>query len=330
MAIHFSAIKLFTMANEIKLEVYTIRVRKTGDKETFLPINKFANDEDFFSFFKDYITSFDHQLEINDTQKRSLVLDSSKVKYLSKNRMISGIIESGDYGYESSLYDIHSGQKLYQRRTDDTEIKPFYFLLYLPNNDNKGFVILQRFGIFGIHSIFKNHITDFFKQKYSELILEFNPFVSSQLAKAFLDNGNIKEFRLTRYNLPTDVVERLGMIGHDEDIMSVELIIRAKRHKFLPINNRVERFLNNPNTSVFDIKEFEALGFDGKHKSKMIVSLGKNKRTIDLSDTANIRPYYDIDSEVRKDESGHPVFESIDEIAKGLMSDLQIELNPNV
>ena len=62
----------------------------------------------------------------------------------------------------------------------------------------------------------------------------------------------------------------------------------------------------------------------------MVVSLGRNKRTVDLSDTANIRPYYDINNEVNKDSSGHPVFDSIDTIAKSLMSDIQTELTPDV
>jgi hypothetical protein len=318
------------MANEIKLEVYTIRVRKSGETDKFLPLDRFINQNDFFKFFQDYISSFDHHLEINDVQKRSLILDSERLKYSSQSRMISGIIESGDYGYESTLYDIKSGEEQYKRKVDDTEIKPFYFLLYLPVKDNKGFLILQRFGIYGIHSIFSKHLTDYFKQKFSELQLDFNPFVSAQLAKLFLEKGNIKEFVLTRYNLPTDVIDRLGMYGHEEDIMSIELTIKARKNKFLPLNNRVERFIKNPNVSIFDLKEFESLGFDGEHKSKMVVSLGRNKRTVDLSDTANIRPYYDIDNEVQKDSSGHPVFESIDSIAKSLMTDLQTELNPDV
>jgi hypothetical protein len=293
-------------------------------------LDRFINQNDFFKFFQDYISSFDHHLEINDVQKRSLILDSERLKYSSQSRMISGIIESGDYGYESTLYDIKSGEEQYKRKVDDTEIKPFYFLLYLPVKDNKGFLILQRFGIYGIHSIFSKHLTDYFKQKFSELQLDFNPFVSAQLAKLFLEKGNIKEFVLTRYNLPTDVIDRLGMYGHEEDIMSIELTIKARKNKFLPLNNRVERFIKNPNVSIFDLKEFESLGFDGEHKSKMVVSLGRNKRTVDLSDTANIRPYYDIDNEVQKDSSGHPVFESIDSIAKSLMTDLQTELNPDV
>jgi hypothetical protein len=265
-------------------------------------------------------------LEINENQKRSLKLDSDRLSILSKQRMISGIIESGDYGYESKIVNTVSGEEKYKRKVDDTEIKPFYFLIYLPKNDNKGFVILQRLGIYGIHSVFRNHLTDFFKSKYNELQLDFNPFVSSKLAKSFIENGNIKEFKLIRYNLPSDIADRLGMVGHEEDIMSIELTIKARKNKFLPFNNKVKRFIENPNARIFELRELENLGFDGEHKSKVKIILGRNKRTIDLSDTMQIRPYYDIDNEVEKDISGHPEFISIDNIAKELIKDIQLEL----
>lgn len=314
------------MANEVKLEVYTIRIRESRETDKFLRIDSFFDGVDFLQFFQDYISSFDHQLEINDTQKRSLKLDSSKLSFSTEKRIISGIIESGDYGYESTIYHTGTGEERYKRQVEDTEIKPFYFLLYLPKKENKGFVIIQRFGIYGIHGIFRNHLTNFFKSKYSNLQLDFNPFVSQQLARKFIENGGIKEFTLIRHNLPADIADRLGMIGHEEDIMSIELKIKARRNKFLPLNKRVEKFVNNPNASIFEIREFENLGFDGNHKSKINVRLGNSNRTIDLSDTMQLRPYYDIDAKVRKDASGHPEFNSIDSIAKEFISDLQKEL----
>ena len=314
------------MANEVKLEVYTIRIRKSGDTENYLRLDSFHENTDFLSFFQAYISSFDHQLELNEHQKRSLKLDSSTLHLNTSTRTISGVIESGDYGYESTIYNTQSGEERYKRQVDDTEIKPFYFLIHLPKEDNKGFVILQRLGIYGIHGIFKNHLTDFFKTRHENLQLDFEPFVSRQLAQAFIDRGSIREFSLTRYNLPSDVAEKLGMVGHEEDIMSIELRIKAKKNRFLRLNNRVKLFVNNSNARIFTVRELDKLGFDGTHKSKMKVTLGGNTRTVDLGDTGQIRPYYDIDKDVVKDVSGHPVFTSIDQIARDLINDLNQEL----
>ncbi len=314
------------MPNEVKLEVYSVRIRRSRDVSNFLQLDSFDGDNDFLSFLQTYIQSFDHQIELNENQGKTLKLSSNSLRVLSEQRIISGIIESGDYGYESDFYNTESGEHRYRREIEDTEIMPFYFLMYLPADGDKGFVILQRFGVHGIHGIFKTHLTEFFKGRYENLMLDFDPFISRGLAQAFIDNGNIREFSLTRYNLSSDIADNLGMRGHAEDIMSISISIKAKRNSSLPIGNKVRRFVENPNARIFTLRELDSLGFNGDHKSKMKVQLGNDTRTIDLADSGQIRPYYDIDNDVQKHPSGHPVFDSINDIAKGLLNDLIIEL----
>ena len=66
---------------------------------------------------------------------------------------------------------------------------------------------------------------------------------------------------------------------------------------------------------------------DGEHEEKIKVKLGGNTRTIDLSDTLAIKPYFDIEEEVEKDaRTGHPIFASIDEIAKQYVKDISKEI----
>ncbi len=313
------------MANEIKLEVYTIKAREKGEKDKLVNINSIQG-KNFNAFFQEYIKSFDLKIQVNDEQKRSLKLDSSNINVNADLRTISGVIHSGDYGYESEGINIETGKTSYTRRTTDTEILPFYFLLILPEKENKGYVILQRFGGKGIHTIFKKHLSEYFKNKFENHLLEFDPYVSRQLANSFIENGDIKKFTLTRYNLPSDIAEQLNFIGHEEDIMSIELTIKAKKNRKLPLNNRVKSFIQNPNARMFTSKPLDDLGFNGVHKSKIEVKHNGNSRTIDLGDTFQLRPYYDIDKTVKKDTSGHPVFESIDRIAKDLLQDLLVEI----
>lgn len=316
------------MANEVKLEVYTIQVRPYRDMDGFLPLDNLAGGEDFLTFFQRYIQSFDHQLEVNENQQKTLILDSDQLRVSTADRTISGIIESGDYGFASKFLNIRTEQELFQRSAEDTEILPFYFLLHLPENETKGYLMLQRFGIHGINSIFRYHLSQFLRTQFNDLKLEMQPVVSTRLFQELIREGNIKEYRLTRYNLPADVTERLGIVESRDSVMSIEVKIVAKRRQALPLNNRIRRFVNNPNAAVFDVRELTALGFDGDHQSKIMVELGGQKRVVDLSDTGQIRPYYDIDHEVEKNETGHPVFDSIDRIAREFLVGLLAETNP--
>jgi len=309
------------MANEIKLELYTFRIREKH-RTDYLLLDNFFGEQDFFAFFQEYISSFDKNMLVNEQQKKSLQFITEFTSIASDKRTISGIIESGDYGVESRIVNKNSKKEKYRKEVDDIDIKPFYFLILAGKGHDKGLLILQRLGGFGINSIFTNHFELFFKQKKEGLILEFSPFVSRQLAKQFLDNGAIKEFTLRRYNLPPDIASKLGFLNHTEEILSVELKITAKKKNKLSLNNKVKKFIKDPNAKLFDLKELESIGFDGEHKSLMKVKLGNNTRTIDLSETLQIRPYYDIDSYVEKENSGHPQFKSIDKIAKELVSDI--------
>lgn len=308
------------MANETKLEVYTLKVREKGNKKSFLPPENFFGQNDFLNFFQDYIKSFDQQLELNEAQKKSLKLDSDTLSFNASERTISGIIESGDYGYTGTGFNIITGKKSYDRTVDDTEIKPFYFLMYMPKGKGMGFVILQRIGVYGIHSVFKRHLYSFFESRFANLKLDLDQFVSKELARAFVERGNIKEVTLIKNNLPADIAEKIDMKGYSKEIKSLELKIKAKSR--LDINDKAAKFMNGSNAAFFEVEALKNLGFDGEHKIKVRSSFNGNTRTIDLTETGQIRPYYDIDNDISKSADGHPVFESIDSVAKELIKEL--------
>lgn len=308
------------MANEIKLEVYTLKIREKGNKKGHLPLENFEGSKDFLNFFQEYIDSFDKELELNEKKKKSLKLASDTLVFNTNKRTISGIIESGDYGYTSTGVNINTGQKSYERNVDDTEIKPFYFLLYMPKNKGKGFIILQRLGVFGIHGIFKKHLNNFFKKHYPDLKLDIDQFLSKELAKKFVTKGDINEVTLIKNKIPADIASKIDLEGYEEQIKTLEFKVKANQK--LPINDKAAKFMNDPNASFFEIEALENIGFDGEHKIKVKSKYNNNTRTIDLSETGKIRPYYDIDNDIEKKADGHPKFSSIDKVAKELITEL--------
>lgn len=311
------------MANEVKLEVYTFRIRKKRDKENYINLDEFDGG-DMLEFFQKYLNSFNVDIVINEQRKKSLKFLSDFTRFNSKDRTISGILESGDYGVDSTILDQHTGAVKFKKNKDDLDVKPFYFFLSLPSRHNKGMVVLQRLGIYGINGIFTQHFAEFFQEKYDDYIVEFNPLISRQLAKEFIDNGLVKEITLRRYDLPDQLEDKLGLTNH-KDVARIEIKIIAKSRKNLPFEDRIKRFFENPNAALFDIPALNALGFDGNHTSSVRIKSGSNTRTIDLSDTGQIRPYYDISKEVLLMENNHPEFESIDSVARQLINELMEE-----
>lgn len=307
------------MANEVRLEVYTFKVRKRGDKDNYEILDNFFGKGDFYTFLKDYFDKHDKSLLINEELKRSIQVIAEKLTLNKTKRTISGIIESGDYGFESRIVDSR-GRPKYNKQVFDLDVKPFYFLMYIPLQSDQGFLLLQRTGIYGINNIFKANLEQFFKIQHPDNKIEFSQFLSKELAQRFLTDGGIKEFIFKRKDLPTDIADKFGVNKTEGEILRVELKIVAK--DTFRINRKVKNFINNPNAKFIDLSEVEGIGMDGSQTSSVKVKMSGKTRTIDLSETGKIRPYYDIDSEVTKDKSGHPIFSSIDRIAKEIVAEI--------
>jgi len=284
------------------------------------------NSTDLFDAFLSFIQKNDKELVLDDEQKRSLQFSATNLNISKSERTLSGIIESGDYGLESEIKDTLTGKKKYLKKTTDTDIKPFYFLMKIPKKKNTAIIMLQRIGIYGIHTLFKNHFERFLKDIFDDIKIELSVLVSQELAKKFIDQGNIKEISLRRYNLPADIISKLGFNISPNDLLSVEFKLVSKPHKWFNLRNKVKSFISNPDGRFFDVNELNGLGFNNDSKTKLKISLNGTYRTIDLSDTGEIRPYYDINDEVKKMPNGHPQFRSIDDIAKNFLKDFEDEV----
>lgn len=312
------------MAFETSLEVYTLQVREKQKKDIFLSLDNFIKNEDLISFFREFINEYS-KITVSEKQQKSLQF-TDQIKITTEQRILSGILKSGDYGVESEITD-KEGNSKYTKNIDDLDIKPFYYLLWLPKGSNLGILITQRLGVFGVHGLLTNHIKGFFQTRFPDIMLEFNPFVSKEYAKKFIDEGGIREIILKRMSLPSDIAEKFDTNFNIKNIRQLELHIIAENKTFFGINDRLHRFIDDPNARLFTLQELNDIGFDGEHRELIRVKLGKNTRTIDISHVAQLKPYFDIDLEVEKGSNGHPVFESIDSISRNLILDLNDEIN---
>lgn len=313
------------MATSFTLEIYTFRIRRRGLPDWISTFKTLAHNGDISQFIKDFI-KFNDSLKIDQRRQKSFQFKNNTLKADLDKGIFSGIIESGDYGTESTLKHVETHEYVYTKKKYHLDIKPFFYLIFIPKDTNVSFIILQRTGVYGIKSLFTSILKDFIVSKQPSLVVEFSPFLSKDLAKIYLTNGAVKEISLRRFDLPTDVIEHLGLTEHNEEILSVEIKIASKKNGLF-LGDRMRKFINSKNGKFFQIDGLEALGMDGDHKEKIKVKMGQNTRTIDLSEDLEIRPYFDISDEVEKDkETGHPVFESINELANRYIEDINKEI----
>lgn len=317
--------------SDIRLEVYTFNIHKLNFSEE-LPVQKFDGTHSFYKFFHDYTQSLKKDIYINTQQKKSVQFNPSVLRKYPDQFTISGIIESGEYGTESKIIDSVTKKNVFKKEVHHLDVNPFYFLVCSPANLKSGIIILQRTGIYGINTVFTTHLSQFFKDKFPDFRMRFNTYIAKDLARNLLSKGAINEIKLIRKNLPRDVADKLGILNLQKDILRMEFKIIAKPKNSFSLNSRAKKFVKNPNASFFEVEELESLGFDNSEQTstKIKVKIGKNSRTVDLGDMANLRPYYDIRDELTFDATGHPSFLSINKAGTNYLQDILEDLRTNV
>jgi len=305
------------------LATYTIRI-KDKVRDIYVPINNIQNGTDFLNVMDNYLSNRHMNMAHQQAQRKLLKIRN----FTRQNRVFSGIVETGEYGYEAELLDVNSSRTTHRSSVSEAEMLPFYFLIFLTQNTDEGILILQRFKQYGIRTIFGRDINEYISSQFHSLELQINPLVPSRLINEYLNNGRILKLRFIRFSFPPDIADAYDTQYHVEEEGYTEYVISAKRRGSIPILGRILEVLNGQR-QLNELIEIQSFEYD---KVKVEVDLNGNKRTIDLSDMSKLRAYIDVSQSVRLGNDGHPLFESIDEIAQGLLQDLwtQIRGNNNV
>jgi len=321
---------------EIFLGCYTVRLYDSkASKNIDLEDNEYSISiqgliKDYFQTRKKYTpdikdgTLKEHRPVIvkkeNKTGKKESVLTVG-------TNFIEGVIETGESGYTSTLMNAETGDENYNRKVNDVELFPFYFKISFERVRNDQYVlILQRFGVHGSKTALGNDLQKFFRLKYSEnsyrhIKIEINDLVPEKAIKEYVEKGNIKKVTLIKKQLAMDEISRLNYdnkkINDLQKEVSMELVIKAPA---LPFKTKLLDSLkmNFKNTKQFiEMKNFE---YDNV---KINIEMNGKNRTLDFVNYRNFKPYYDVTSEIKFNDDGHPSFESIQLAANSLIEDLR-------
>lgn len=306
---------------KIALSSYTIRFkdkRKIGKMNNL--INSYASldnleNVDTFDIIKNYLNRLQHNLS-NDHGEKILMRVTN---YNTYNRKCDGIIETGIYGYESDLYDIETDTISHRKKVNEAEMLPFYFLISLPKNANEGIILFQRFGKFGIRTVFSRDFRNYFASQVKNFSVEINPLVPETLVKYYIEEGSLKKIRFIKFEIPRDIADALNQ-SHEEQEGYIELTVAAKRNNQLPGMSIIRDFFEGRRdlNKLIELQDFE---YD---TIKVELEAGGERRVIDLSDWLKIRAYYDITGDVELNGGGHPYYSSIHKIAMNLHDELFI------
>jgi len=291
------------------LAAYTIQCSPKHSRNKYFELNN-VEGRDLHALIGEFLTATKREYA-HDAENKFLL---GSTKYIVEDRFLHGTTQTGEYGFSSTLYDITKEKPTYKRGPKEAELLPFYFQFYLPAGQTTGVLILERFGQFGIRKMLADELRRFLSEKIPAVSICIEPLVDVEFVKKLVHDGNIKRIRFRKLTIPAELCDRYGHKIQPDDGY-VEYAIVAKKESILAAFH--EMFGGNAaQYQIEDPPNFES------DRVLIEVDLAGSKRTIDISDLAKMRSYYEVSEDVKFGDDGHPIYESIKAEATKLCKDL--------
>lgn len=291
------------------LSPYVFHIREVrGEQDDREAVSDFGGN-DFYAFLAAHLG-----------HPHAAVDDDKFIKFGScvpGERQIEGLIETGDYGYESDLVDVGTGSQTHHRQINEAELLPFYYLFEVPEGQDEGILLLQRFQQFGVRHALVPELQAAFRSAFKAYRLIVNPIVTGDAWRAYIDNSDLKAVHFIRYQTPTDIADAYDQ-AHREDAGQAEFVLHSRRGRSLPLRGRIADAIAGRRqvTNIIEIPNFD---YD---RVKVVVQQGATERVL-LLDKPQARVTFDITDRVTTAPNGHPTFASVSQVAKEIVTELR-------
>lgn len=307
--------------SKISLALYNVRIREKRSNK-FLKINNYDGKESsLYTLFCDYLKHI-KKLDVNEESEKAIIIQN--LDQSDSEKTVKGIIQTGDFGYETEIQNIHDVNRHFTRGVNDAEMRPFYYNFSISERNN-AILSLQRFAQFGIAKLIMESFNNFLKEnKGDNYSLDFNPIVPEGLIDKYKKEGVIKSVTFKRYLLPSDIADGI----FDPNNKETGLMEGVLKVEFTPKRN--SDFILKPNATLADLTKTGLTrnvavlrGMDTAHDISVDMEMNGSKKKINLVNNNKIRSYYDITDKVTTAKNGHPTFESIDKNALEILNEIK-------
>lgn len=314
--------------NSISLSVYEVTIyKKNGSPKSVENISDFNNGKDLMLLFQklpEYLNSTGTASAVLDIKASSKRLLINSKEFKPFGRVVSGEVETGEYGTENNIID-EEGKKVGKKEKSHSTMIPFYFMCDLERDSKRALLILQRFGKYGMFTIFSNIIKKEFEKQNPSYTIRIAPLVSKRAMDAIMKEGVIK--KMSFQSVDTSKIDHTITARNSSDNFKAsdvrcEYNIIAKRNKAIAFKNSVSKFLG-ADAKVSDyitLKEFEY------NNVKISFEINGKSQTINLNNWQKFSPDIDITSKVTLNDAGYPVTKEVEKASLDLINDIKTDL----
>jgi hypothetical protein len=280
----------------------------------------------FNEVFQDFLGWLDLQDFANDFTKRVFSFDRTNATLSNTAVFQCGQFEYGEYGVANSIKNVRSKKLTHPKTKEEAEVYPLYLGLYCPKDYKKGLFVLQRYGNLGMLSQLRSTLISYFQEQYEDFTIKIEPCIPVEILRKYIETGTVSDIILSRSRLPNDADSIWREGGFLNDPKSI--IVKLSGDKPLFSKDTLLKLLDGTSQPTLIIEHLKHIGIDGEAHMKVVINVNGQDHTIDFSDTGKLRPYLVLDSVgLLNPETGHPIFSSLNLIAKNYAQDI---LKPDI
>ncbi len=272
-----------------------------------LKLDQLPGGHDFLDIFNNFLNTLSNNAAIDNNQKN--ILQATNIDVDNNQRIITGTIDSGVYGINSTLINIKTSQTSYIRNELDAETLPFYFMVSLPKGRDEGILLLESIGRHKIKRPIAKTLGDYMTKNHPDLSFEICKLIPGEMIKKLLSESRTTKIRLIKFDIPDDVADTLEEPHREKDFKIKREVIYSS--KDLGIQDTIRKIFNKekPIDELFELKEIKENDYD---KLKFELKIGTTTKTLDLDDLTDINNSIDITDDLSINRvNGNPYIDSL-------------------
>lgn len=334
------------MAQTYSLALYSITIHQLGNRRDKLVLTDFDNGKSLYDIAYNMLCSISYNKEIkkekvnlstkNDsTEKRFFrIMKNSRGEDVLNPRKpyLTGFIESGEYGTEENIVNVETGETK-EKKEKDALLRPFYFMLYVPQGAKTAILILERISNLGVMTILEKKLREAVSvvlgANAKDYVFSIEPMALESVLRRHINTiGGAKKVIFNHVMLSDITPSKLsdGNLNNDE-IHNMQITLSAPRNGsinimswFQKMKEKYEQKKDNRRANICSVSGIEYRDI------KFEIEIGGAARTISMQDVGKLGTYLDITNEVELDRNYYPTFASVDKQANILMSDIKQQL----
>lgn len=311
------------MDDRILLSSYTIKI--SGKDKNYHILSNINNSFDFITLFKqftdDIYQNINRTLDGQSRHTVHLTLEDIAKFEETDNRRLYGFFSSGISGERYKVVDTLTNEEEMDVQPHHAAFRNVFFYLYVPQQKNVAYLILQRKSQFGIKLRLRSVLNQYFIDKgYNDLTLQMNNILHTRVYRKMMTDGKLKKVELIKRKIPRSIEE---FMNNNEQLEEIKGTFRTSFTSRTSLPESWKDYIDrrfrqqNSQNGTIEIQNLD----DNYTDLEFELELNGKKKTFFMMNQQRIQPDIDVTQNIIF-ENGEPTVDTLIQQAKELINDL--------